>query len=196
MHDLPPSLVVAAAETQAPTAAPLAGPPLVGEPSARKRFVIWGSLTCPYTAQAVKILLGILKDMPKAVAIEWRHFPIHPPDPVFHLAVLSAPADKRWLVIADILGIVDKGEGDYSKLTQDALSKIVVKSGGSKEALDAAMNDPAKWALLKSDLIAAKLMGVTRTPGLFIDGYFLTPAGIPTDAAGFDKSLRAMIKLK
>jgi protein-disulfide isomerase len=196
MDDLPPSLVVAAAEAPAPTAAPLAGPPLLGEPTARKRFVIWGSLTCPYTAMAVRILLAILKDMPKAVAIEWRHLPIHPADPAFHLAALSAPADKRWLVIADILGIVDKGGGDYSKLTQDALLKIVVKSGGSKEALDAAMNDPAKWALLKSDLIAGGLMGVRLTPGLFIDGYFLTPGGIPTDAAGFEKSLRAMVKAK
>ncbi len=195
MDDLPPSLVVAAAETPA-AAAPLAGSPLIGAPTARKRFVIWGSLTCPYTAMAVKILLGIVKDMPAAAAVEWRHLPIHPADPAFHLAALSAPPEKTWSVITEILRIVEKGSGDYSALTPDRLLKIVTKSGGSKDALDAAINDPAKWALLKSDLIAGKLMGVTITPGVFIDGYFLTPAGIPSDTAGFDKSLRAMIKVK
>ena len=187
-------LVVAAVET--PGAAPLASPPVLGEPTAPKRFVIWGSLTCPYTAMAAPILVRIVHDMPKAAAVEWRHLPIHPPDPAFHLAALSVPPAGTWPVIADILAIVDKGGGDYSALTPEKLLEIVTKRGGSKDALDAAMNDPAKWALLKSDLIAGKLMGVKITPGVFIDGYFLTPAGIPSDTAGFDKSLRAMVKAK
>lgn len=41
--------------------------------------------------------------------------------------------------------------------------------------------------------MAGNLMGVKMTPGLFHNGYFLTPGGLPTDTAAFDKSLRAMI---
>jgi hypothetical protein len=47
---------------------------------------------------------------------------------------------------------------------------------------------------VKEDLIAGRLLGVARTPGLFYNGYFLTPNGIPLDLASFDKSLRAMLQ--
>ena len=41
--------------------------------------------------------------------------------------------------------------------------------------------------------MAGKLLGITRTPGLFYNGYFMTPAGMPSDLKAFDKSLRAML---
>ncbi|HVX99075.1 MAG TPA: hypothetical protein VHA55_04715 [Pseudorhodoplanes sp.] len=43
--------------------------------------------------------------------------------------------------------------------------------------------------------LAAKLLHIEKTPGLFCDGYFLTPDGLPLDTASLDKSLRAMVKV-
>ena len=41
--------------------------------------------------------------------------------------------------------------------------------------------------------MTGRLLGITKTPGLFYNGYFLTPDGIPTDLAAFNRSLRTML---
>ncbi|MDT9702827.1 DsbA family protein, partial [Streptomyces sp. P17] len=64
----------------------LTPPPLLGPATAAERFIIWGSYTCPYTAMLIPIMKGLQSDHPKAVALEWRHYPLHPPDPALHVA--------------------------------------------------------------------------------------------------------------
>lgn len=79
-------------------------------------------------------------------------------------------------------------------MTPAKLIEFAKAEGGSEETLNNAYADKAKWTAVKEDLIAGRLLGITRTPGLFYNGYFMTPDGVPLDLAGFDKSLRAMLK--
>lgn len=185
-----------AAEEPASEPAPRVAPPLLGDPKAAKRFVVWGSCTCPYTALLYGMLGGIVRDPEFAslVNVEWRHFPTHPPDPALHVAALGFEGDRFWGFASSILSTVYQAGGQYSMLTPDKLAEFATAQGGSKETLDAAYADKAKWAAVKEDLMAGQLLGVTRTPGLFYNGYFMTAQGVPADSAGFDKSLREMLK--
>ncbi|CAN5325715.1 hypothetical protein BH10PSE9_BH10PSE9_21130 [soil metagenome] len=87
-----------------------------------------------------------------------------------------------------------KKAGDYAGLTPTKLAEFAEAEGGSEATLKEAQADSAKWAMVKQDLLAGHLLGITATPGLFYNGYFLTPGGIPLDGKAFDASLRGMLK--
>jgi protein-disulfide isomerase len=169
-------------------------PPLMGEATASKRLVLWGSYTCPFTAQLLGILDGIVASMPKTVSLEWHHFPTHAPDPALHVAGLAFKDAHFWGFTRRVLGEVLRAGGPFTGLTPERIAEFAKAEGGSEESLAAAYADKGKWDAVKADLIAGRLLGIARTPGLFYNGYFLTPNGIPLDLASFDKSLRAMLQ--
>ncbi|TAL33673.1 MAG: hypothetical protein EPN97_09095 [Alphaproteobacteria bacterium] len=177
-----------------PAATAHAGPPMLGDEKAAKRLVAWGSLTCPYTATLYGILTGIVTDLSGSVCVEWRHFPTHPPDPALHVAALGFQGQHFWGFVSRVLNEVYAQGGGYDTLTPSLLAEFAKAEGGSGETLKAAYADAAKWTAVKEDMLAGRLLGITRTPGLFYNGYFMTPEGMPLDLAAFDKSLRTMIK--
>ena len=169
-------------------------PPLLGDAQAPKRLVVWGSYTCPFTAQLFGILNTIVVDMHDVVNVEWRHFPTHAPDPALHVAGLGFRDRHFWGFTFNVLGNVYSAGGQFAQLTPEKLRAFAEAEGGSEKTLKAAYADKTKWASVKSDLMAGRMLGVVRTPGLFYNGYFMTPEGIPQDLKAFDKSLRAMLK--
>ena len=169
-------------------------PPLLGDPKAPKRLVAWGSYTCPYTALLFVTLKSVVSDLKQTVSVEWRHFPTHAPDPALHVAGLAFEGEHFWGFTFRVLAEVYNAGGQYKVLTPEKLAELAKAEGGSAETLQAAYKDKAKWEAVQSDLMAGRLLGVTRTPGLFYNGYFMTPDGIPMDMKAFDKSLRAMLQ--
>jgi protein-disulfide isomerase len=177
-----------------PTAPPQPGSPLFGDMRAPKRLVVWGSYTCPYTAMLIPVLMNIVKDLPQRVNLEWRHFPNHPPDPALHVAGLGFKNEHFWGFTSAVLALVYAAGGSYDKLTPEKLTEFAIAEGGSEATLRSAYADKSKWAAVKDDFLAGQLLGINTTPGLFYDGYFLTPLGVPLDLPAFDKSLRAMVQ--
>ena len=174
--------------------AALPKPPVLGNPLAPKRLVVWGSYTCPFTAQLFNVVSDILRDMPDAASVEWRHFATHAPDPALHVAGMGFAGDHFWGFTFKVLGAVLAAQGDHAVLTSARLLDFAKAEGGSEETLKAAYADKAKWTAVRQDMLAGQLLGVVRTPGLFYNGYFMTPEGLPVNTATFDKSLRAMLK--
>jgi protein-disulfide isomerase len=168
--------------------------PLLGQISAPKRLVVWGSCTCPYTALLYGVLRRVVADLNDTVSVEWRHFPTHTPDPALHVAALGFEGEHFWGFVFRVLSEVYTAKGSFTGLTDAKLIEFAKAEGGSATTLKSAYADQAKWRSVKEDLIAGQLLGVSRTPALFHNGYFMTPQGLPTDLAAFDKSLRAMLK--
>jgi len=173
--------------------APSLKPPLLGDEKAPKRLVMWGSYTCPFTALLLLVLKQIVTDMPKVASVEWRQFPTHAPDPALHVAGLGFKNEHFWNFTLNVLKEVYTHGGQFASLTPAKLAEFAKAEGGSAETLAASYKDKAKWQAVQDDLLAGRLLGVARTPGLFFNGYFMTPDGIPTDLKAFDKSLRAML---
>lgn len=171
----------------------LVKPPLLGDASAPKRLVLFGSYTCVFTAALVGMLIPMVTDLKGKVSVEWRHFPAHPPDPALHVAGLAFKDAHFWNFMLSVMRVVYAANGAYTDLTPEKLAEFAKMEGGSTKTLEAAYADKAKWTAVKQDLMSGKLLGITRTPGVFHNGYFLTPNGIPTDLKAFDKSLRDMI---
>ena len=164
--------------------------PLYGSPTAQHRFVVWGSFTCPFTIALVGLLGRIVADSNGTVAIEWRHLPVHDQDPVLDVAALADPA-KFWQFMVVVMGATQADANqpwDWTRIVE--LGKA---AGIAEETLIAARDNPAVWRSVREDFLAAKLLGVSRTPGLFYDGYYMTPDGIPNDLAAFEAALRKMV---
>ena len=172
---------------------PALQPHVLGDEKAPKRLVVWGSYTCPFTAALMGQLQFVIAEMKGKASVEWRHFPTHAPDPALHVAGLSFEGMHFWGFTFRILQAVYAAGGSFADLTPDKITEFAKAEGGSAKTLEAAYADKAKWATVKQDLMAGKLLGITRTPGLFYNGYFLTPNGIPMDMKAFDKSLREML---
>lgn len=168
--------------------------PLFGDKNASKRLVVWGSYTCWVTARLIGTLKTIVSDLKPTVSLEWRHFPIHPVDPALHVAGLGFSGDHFWGFMLRVMDDVVAAGGSFEGLTPEKLAEFAKAEGGSAETLKAAYANKAKWAAVKEDMMAGKLLGVITTPGLFYNGYFLTPGGLPSDLKAFDASLRAMLK--
>jgi protein-disulfide isomerase len=172
----------------------LSKPPLLGKATAPKRLVVWGSYTCVFTAQLCQILSKVQRDMPDVVSVEWHHFPVHAPDPALHVAGLGFTGDHFWGFTLRVLSTIQAAGGSFDGLTSEKLIEFAKAEGGSEATLKAAYADKAKWTAVRDDLVAGQLLGVTVTPGLFYNGYFLTPEGLPLDNAGFEKSMRTMLQ--
>ena len=170
-------------------------PPLLGDVNAPKRLVMWGSYTCPFTAMLLPVLQQIVHDLPQTVSLEWRHLPAHPPDPALHVAGLGfTAAEHFWGFTSAILGFVLAAGGPYDGLTPEKILEFAAAQGASEADLKNAYADKNKWAAVKEDFLAGHLLGVKMTPGLFFNGYFLTPNGVPTNLPAFNKSLRDMLQ--
>jgi protein-disulfide isomerase len=144
----------------------------------------------------ITVLRGAVTDLKGVASVEWRHFPTHAPDPALHVAGLGFEGDHFWGFTFRVVAAVYAAGGQFDGLTPAKLEEFAKAEGGSATTLEAAYADQAKWAAVKEDLMAGKLLGVTRTPGLFYNGYFMTPNGIPGDLKAFDKSLREMLTHK
>jgi protein-disulfide isomerase len=165
-------------------------PPLYGKATAPKRLVVWGSCTCPFTVELFRILVKVLRDIPDAASVEWHHFPVHDEDPALHVASLAFTGAHFWGFTFNVM-VWSRTKG---MPTNEKLIEFAKAEGGSEETLKAAYADKAKWAAVKEDMLAGQLLGVTVTPGLFYNGYYMTPEGLPRDTAAFEKSLRAMLQ--
>jgi protein-disulfide isomerase len=166
-------------------------PPLYGSPTAAHRFTVFGSFTCPFTIALMGLLGPIVADSNGTVAIEWRNLPVHDMDPMLQ-AVALADLDKFWPFLGTVMTAASQGK-ITADLNWDQVVALGKAAGISEEKLVAARDKPAYWNAVREDFLAAKLLGISRTPGLLYDGYYMTPDGIPNDLADFDASLRKMV---
>ncbi len=191
-----PALAVAGKSAFAaePTDARTYHAPLLGRPEAKKRFILWGSFTCAFTALLTLTLEQIVRDMPDKASLEWRHFPVNPPDPALHVASQAFSGSNFWTFGIGLQRFIYANNGKFEYLRAPSILELARRAGGTQEDLDRAYADSSKRKVVRDDLLAGQLLGIERTPALFYDGYFMTPAGLPLDLKAFDLSLRNMLR--
>lgn len=165
--------------------------PAYGSDKAPYSFMVWGAFTCPFTRKIMPVLKQIVDDSNGKVRLEWRHYPVHPPDPSLHVLAQADP-DRFWDFTFAFMQALDAqpNNSDYPSVAKTAAEKV----GVDLAKFSAAEEDAAKWDIVKQDFLAGRLLGVGFTPGIFFDGYFLTPKGPPMDTKAFEASLRTMVQ--
>lgn len=168
-------------------------PPIFGSPNAQHTLTVWGSFTCHFTVRLLQVLSSIVRDSNGTVNIQWRHLPAHNFDPLLH-AVSLAETPRFWNFASQVMAAYMKGD-DPEKWNWEKIVEIGKAAGVREEALIKARDNQENWEIVQQDFLAAKLLRIEKTPGLFYNGYFMTPDGLPQDIVSFDKSLRAMLNV-
>jgi len=106
------------------------------------------------------------------VRIVWKHFPLemHKDAPLAHFASVAAQQQGKFWEFHDKLF------ANQSKIKSDDLMKYARDIGLDMNRFQADLVAPKTKAVVDADIAEAKSLGVTGTPGFFVNGRYLSGA--------------------
>ncbi len=143
--------------------------PATGSPTAPVEVVMFFDFRCPYCRRAWSQELGVLvRSQPDGVRLGVRQLPlpIHPTARGAALAALAADRQGRFWGMFDALVAHD---GDLGRSNFVAYAEQL---GLDHDRFLADLGDPALAAQIDADVALANLVGVTGTPGFFVNGRY------------------------
>ena len=153
------------------------GSPIKGNPEAQIAIVEFSDFQCPFCGRVTPTLKQIEREYGDRVRIVFKHLPLsmHPKAPAAHAAAEAAHRQgKFWemhdLIFSDQRGMSEERYVDYAG--QLGLDLEQFKA-------DTSSDDVKKR--IEEDSSEARRLGVTGTPGFFVNGRFLSGAQ-PFDA--------------
>ena len=160
------------------------GQPVRGNPAGKVTIVEFSDFQCPYCTRGAATVEEILKKYPDDVRFVFKHFPLnfHPwakPASIASLCAGKQSDDAFWT-------LHDKYFAEQKQLNP---GNVLAKS---KEYLAGSGVDMAKWAncaenkeseeykaasaAVDADMALGQSLGVSGTPGFFVNGHFLNGA--------------------
>jgi protein-disulfide isomerase len=148
------------------------GFPEKGPADAPVTIVEFSDFECPFCARVGPTLDQVLAKYPTQVRLVFRHFPLdfHPNAQKAAEASLCADVQgKFW-------GMHDAMLGDQGGLGVDALKAKAAALGMDAEEFAECLDSGDMAELVQYDKTAGAALGVTGTPGMFINGRFINGA--------------------
>ncbi len=145
--------------------------PATGSPEAPVEIVMFFDFRCPYCRRAWEQEVGVLvRSQPQGIRLGVRQLPleIHPEARGASLAALAAARQDRFWVMFDALV---KHEGP---LGRSDFMAYATQLGLDTERFGKDLDDPALAEQIAADIALADRVGVSGTPGYFINGRYLS----------------------
>jgi len=140
---------------------------LRGKPDAPVVIVAFVDFQCPFCRRAWKEeLVGILDRYPDDVALAVRHLPL----PIHNAATGAAKAALAAGKQGKFWELHDRLYAHDGTLGRGAFVEWVGELGLDTAAFLAALDDPATAKIVENDVRIANKVGVTGTPGFFVNG--------------------------
>jgi protein-disulfide isomerase len=146
--------------------------PAKGPANASVTIVEFSDFQCPYCSRVGPTLQKVLDDYPKDVRVVYKHYPLSFHKQALPAAKASAAAgrqDKFWEM------------HDLLFKNQRELNEAAFKGYAQQLGLDVAQFEkdyasPGVAEEVEADMALARTLGVTGTPGFFVNGRFLSGA--------------------
>ena len=148
------------------------GAPVRGNPNAKIAIVEFSDFQCPFCGRVTPTLRQVESEYGDDVRIVFKHLPlsIHPKAPAAHAASYAAQKQGKFWEMHDKIfeNQRDLAEETFVRYAGELGLDVeqFKKDAASKEAKDAVQKDVAE----------ASKLGVSGTPGFFINGRFLSGA--------------------
>lgn len=158
---------------------------LRGNPHAPVTIVEFSDFECPYCRAAEATVREILAKYPGKVNLAYRDFPlrqIHPYAEKAAEAARCAQGQGKFWAYHDLL-MKNPPQLDQKSLEADARALNL-----NPKQFDSCLSSNQYAAAVQKDIDAGRGLGVTGTPGFFINGEFLSGA---QPISAFDKIIRA-----
>jgi protein-disulfide isomerase len=138
-----------------------------GKPDAPVVVVAFVDFQCPFCKRAWKEeLQGILDRYPDDVALAIRHLPL----PIHNAATGAAKAAIAAGKQGKLWEMHDRFYAHEGTLGRSAFVAWATELGMDGDAFLAALDDPATAKIVEEDVRIANAVGVTGTPGFFVNG--------------------------
>jgi protein-disulfide isomerase len=148
------------------------GAPLRGAESAKITIVEVSDFQCPFCQKVEPTLQQILKDYPDKVQIAYKHFPLdfHPKAPAAHAAAEAAHQQgKFWEMYEKIFA-------NQAEMAPEKYEVWAREIGLDVERFKKDVASAEVKKRIDTDKQEVSKVGVTGTPGFFINGRFLSGA--------------------
>ncbi len=148
------------------------GAPLRGAENARVTIVEFSDFQCPFCSRVTPTLEQLLEDYPDDVRVVYKHLPLpfhQRALPAAKAAVAAGKQGKFW-EMHDLLF------ANQQNLDDETLRAHAAQLGLDAEQFQADSGSAEVAAIVAEDLKQAGELGVTGTPGFFVNGRFLSGA--------------------
>jgi protein-disulfide isomerase len=149
-----------------------AGAPVRGPEQAKVTVVEFSDFQCPFCGRVTTTLEQVHKEFPDDVKVVFKHLPlrIHPNAPKAHAAAEAAHQQGHFWQMHD------KIFGNQRELTEERFVEYAKEIGLDVDRFKKDMASAEVKRRVDADASEAASLGVTGTPGFFINGKFVSGA--------------------
>ena len=146
--------------------------PVLGSASAAVTIAEFSDFQCPFCSRVAPTLKRIKEVYGDKVRTAWKHMPLdfHKDAMGAHLAAAAAGKQGKFWEFHDKLF------ANQSQLKPDQFKKYAHELGLDVQQFEKDLLDPDIRRRIADDMAEAKALGVTGTPGFFVNGRFLNGA--------------------
>jgi len=146
--------------------------PSMGPEDAAITLIEFGEYECPFCARAKVVTDQLMKNYEGKIRRVYRDFPLGFHQRAIPAAVAAncAGAQDKYFPMHDLI------LGDQSNLSDEAFKGYAEQLKLDIAAWETCLQDPAQVAEIRADMADGEKVGVSGTPGFFINGIFLSGA--------------------
>lgn len=172
-------------ERQETLAQAIEGEPVRGNPDAPVTIIEYSDFQCPYCARGYQTMEEVLEKYPDDVKFVFQHFPltnIHPwakPASIAAVCAAEQAPEAFWTLHdayfenQDALDVDNVVENSKEYLADSGIDLAAWETCAADESSEAYQAAEAK---VEADLAQGQELGVSGTPGFFVNGEFLSGA--------------------
>jgi protein-disulfide isomerase len=165
--------------------------PVLGDPAAKVYIVEFTDPACETCAAFSGFLKQAMAAYPGKIKLVIRYAPFHEGAPdVVRILVAAKKLDKFWEAL-HVLYASQEQWTHHHQVIVDRVWPLLAGAGLDVGAIRAGMNDPAIDRIIEQDLADARTLGVSKTPGFFVNGKPLEPFGARELKGLIESELRA-----
>jgi protein-disulfide isomerase len=148
------------------------GAPSRGAANAKIAIVEFSDFQCPFCGRVTPTLEQILENYGDDVRVVFKHLPlrIHPKAPAAHAAAEAAHRQGKFWEMHDLIF------ANQSQMSEAKYVEYAQQIGLDVERFKRDMASDEVKAKVDADVAEASRLGVTGTPGFFVNGRFLSGA--------------------
>ena len=165
--------------------------PMLGDDAAKVYIVKFTDPACETCAAFSDFVKRFIAAYPGKIKLVIRYAPFHHgSSDVVKILVAAKKLGKFWETL-DILYASQAQWTEHHQVMVDRVWPLLERAGLDVRAIQAGMNDPAIDRVIEQDLADARVLGVRKTPGLFVNGKPLEPFGAQEFKELIESELRA-----
>ena len=151
--------------------------PIRGDDAAKVYIVEFTDPACETCAAFSDFIKQFMAAYPGKIKLVIRYAPFHHGSSEVVKILAAAKKQGKFWETLDVLYASQAQWTEHHQVIVDRVWSILERAGLDVNAIRTGINDPEVTRIIEQDLADAQVLGVRKTPGLFVNGRALEPFG-------------------